>query len=92
MNLLIRPTSQPYVSPVLASDLTRLPPSLIVACECDPLLDEGELLASRLREAGVKAESVRLEGMLHGLLTFMPLTPDASEILLRSVRSCLAGL
>ncbi|MEJ0094662.1 MAG: alpha/beta hydrolase [Methylocella sp.] len=83
---------QPYVSPVLAEDLTGLPPSLIITCGCDPLRDEGEALGKRLRASGIATETVRLEGMLHGLLSMLPLMPVAGERLLRLINSFLQKL
>jgi acetyl esterase len=79
----------PYVSPVLADDLRGLPRSLTVVCECDPLHDEGMLWADRLRDAGTAAETVRLDGMVHGLLSFLPLAPVAGRRILESVRAFL---
>ncbi|HJQ43855.1 MAG TPA: alpha/beta hydrolase [Jatrophihabitantaceae bacterium] len=58
--------ADPRVSPVFARDLAGLPPAFILINEFDPLRDEGEQYATRLREAGVRAELVRARGHVHG--------------------------
>lgn len=57
--------AQPYVSPLLADDLSGLPPATILTCEFDPLRDDGENYARRLRAAGVRAELIRADGHIH---------------------------
>ena len=60
--------SLPYVSPLLAPDLSALPSALVVTAGCDPLRDEGEAYALRLAEAGVRAAYVCFEDMIHAFL------------------------
>ena len=54
-----------YASPLLAPDLAGLAPAFVLTCQYDPLRDDGERYARRLRAAGVPVQAVRARGHVH---------------------------
>lgn len=60
----------PYASPLLAPDLSGLPPAHIMSAEFDPLRDDGERYTERLQAAGVRAAFSLQHGHIHGSAAF----------------------
>ena len=59
-----------YASPNQATteQLQGLPPTLLLVDEVDPLRDEGEAYAAKLRTAGVAVTTVRYDGVVHDFM------------------------
>ncbi|MGL6234748.1 MAG: alpha/beta hydrolase [Segniliparus sp.] len=65
--------ADPRVSPLLADDLAGLPPALVATAGFDPLRDEGNEYAERLRAAGVPADLRVYGSLIHGFYNMAPL-------------------
>lgn len=63
--------AESHARPLLVSDLSNLPPAFILTNECDPLRDEGDAYAAKLRDAGVSVEHRPYAGTMHGFF-YMP--------------------
>lgn len=60
--------TDPRISPLLTEDLSGLSPALVVTAGFDPLRDEGEQFADRLRDAGVPVDHRKMGSMVHAFL------------------------
>lgn len=84
--------SDPQVSPAFAADLSGLAPAFVATADHDPLRDEGDGYASRLRAAGVAVEHRCWPGMIHGFASLAAVI-DAGQRLIdeaaTAVRSAL---
>ncbi len=69
--------TNPYAIPLLAENLSGLPPALIIVTGYDPLKDEGIAYARRLDEAGVTVKLSVYEDMIHGFLSYIGILKQA---------------
>jgi acetyl esterase len=57
--------ADPRISPLRAVEVGHLPPTVVHTAEFDPLRDEGQVYADRLRQSGVRALYRCHPGMIH---------------------------
>jgi len=79
----------PRASPARRKNLRGLPPALIISAEFDPLVDENEAYAKRLKEAGVPTQYHCFKGMLHPFFTLgavIDAAADAEDLVAAELR------
>jgi acetyl esterase len=80
------------MSPLLAKDLSGLPPAYVATAGFDPLRDEGKAYADKLDAAGVPVTYVNYPGMIHGFFSLRGFVPKAREAVAAAAAAVNAAL
>ena len=83
-------STDPYLLPLAAPDLSGVSPTVIMTAEFDPLRDEGIAYARRLASAGVTVEHIHAEDQMHGFLLLDRAVEKAGALIDR-LADALAG-
>lgn len=69
----------PLASPLLAPDLSHLPPAFVLTAEYDVLTDEGKAYALGMKQAGVPVRELCVEGAIHAFFSLSGVLDLARE-------------
>ncbi|MGC9954598.1 MAG: alpha/beta hydrolase [Rhizomicrobium sp.] len=79
--------ADPRLSPLLAEDVSGLPPAYVMLGGCDPLHDEGLAYAQKLRAAGVAVTVADYPDMLHSFIYLQAVLPQAYTALAAAAKA-----
>jgi acetyl esterase len=82
------PATDPELSPLLMQDVAKLPPTLLVTADHDPLRDEGRAYAQKLIGAGNDVTYIEWRGAVHGFMMMDRFTPAARKVIGRVAEWC----
>jgi acetyl esterase len=82
----------PRASPLLAAELSGLPPTYVATAGFDPLRDEGATYAARLREAGVRVAYRCHRGLPHSFVNVVTIGHAGREATLEAAGALRLGL
>jgi acetyl esterase len=83
---------EPRASMMRAADVSGLPPAYVATSGFDPLRDEGEIYAARMREAGVRVVLQRHSTQIHGFANLTAICPSARTAMLEVAGALRMGL
>ena len=83
----------PWISPLLAPDLSGLPPAVVIVAEHDPIRDDGERYVAALQSAGVPAVGMRVLTHVHGswVIPFTATSRVVQGLRVDALRRAFAG-
>jgi acetyl esterase len=84
--------TDPRLSVLLADDLRGLPPAYVATAGFDPLRDEGNAFADRLRDAGVPVVRRQHDDLIHGFVSFLNLGTRFREAVSEAAGALRTGL
>jgi acetyl esterase len=84
--------ADPRVSPLLADDLSGLPPALLLTAGFDPLRDEGRQYAEAMRKAGVAVDHREFGSLIHGFANFFALGAGSATAMAQTISALRAHL
>jgi acetyl esterase len=84
--------TDPRVAVLLAEDLRGLPPTYLATAGFDPLRDEGNAFADRLREAGIPVVKRQHDDLIHGFASFITLGTRFREAVSEAAGALRTGL
>lgn len=84
--------NDPRVSMLHVEDLSSLPPAYVITAGFDPLRDEGEAYALRMREAGTPVALRRHPGLIHSFAHDTEVCPTARGAMLEAAGALSMGL
>lgn len=84
--------SDPRISPLLAKDLSGLPPAFVMLAEFDPLYDEGLDYANKLLAARVNVSVTDYNSLTHDFIYLQGVLPQAAAALTDAAKALKAAI
>ena len=75
----------PLMSPILAKDLSELPPAFVITASLDPLQDEGEAYAKKLQAAGNTVKYKQYKNAIHDILILPKVMKKQHQEMMRDI-------
>jgi acetyl esterase len=84
--------NSPLATVLQTPDIEGVAPATVITAEYDPLHDEGNAYAEKLKAAGVAVDAAVAPGMIHGFFSMFEMVPDAHQWIDRAGDNLKAAL